>query len=680
MRRVAQAPTADATSRSRPLRALVKAVLSLVAYAALAGVASPAASAACPNEQFRAGPSANLPDCRAYELVTPTKVNAFPQAAMGSGNEVLRFSASPTPPSGDLYAWKVNPTGLPGTGSSGNSNLYQARRTQAGWTSTRMSPSASEAEGSDPGSFSNDQRYMLFQVEGFRGGSLAFCVSCVNIAYLRYPDATFHLFGEGTVPAEPDTDGYENGFIDDLFPRADWFTANGDHQIFESVFQLTPEAPAVATNQIYDRTSSGLALISLLPGDVPPSSDSEFAGSSADGSTVLFTNSGNLYARVDSAETLEIASGSLGEFVPGGVSADGSKAIYVQGGNVFAYDFEAEELSPAVSPGDAVLVNLSSDGSHVYFISETEIVPGQGTLGAPNLYVWNGSATHFIATVLPEDTLHGVNPPKGLGVWSRAFPGMSSAPAVNGLPIANTARTTPDGNILVFESRAQLTPYLNEGHIEIYRYDSVGEDLSCVSCSASQPAATADSELVADRQEVILQLWRQVDVPNLSTDGQTVVFDSKDALLPQDVNGVRDVYQWHAGTLSLISTGTSAQPSGLYGMTPSGNNVFFETGEKLVGKGQETGAIAIYDARIGGGLASQQTEESLNCVGEACQGEPGVPPSLAAPGSSSYRGRGNAKPRCHKRRGRHHRRKANASKKKKSSKRTCRSAGRRSGK
>jgi hypothetical protein len=69
----------------RPLSALslVMSSMGMVSAVVLAGVvaasavaAAPAeAEGACPNEEFRQGPSADLPDCRAYELVSPDEKN-----------------------------------------------------------------------------------------------------------------------------------------------------------------------------------------------------------------------------------------------------------------------------------------------------------------------------------------------------------------------------------------------------------------------------------------------------------------------------------------------------------------------------------------------------------------------------------------------------------------------------
>jgi hypothetical protein len=676
MKRFSRGSLSKARPRLSPFRRGIQGCFALTCAAAIALTISPAASAACSNENFRVGPSAHLPDCRAYELVTPRKVNGVVVAATDSAEGTTAFASQPALASGDSFFWKLVFSGLPGTESSGRTNLYRAQRTADGWTNARWGPTVYEAQAAKSGGFSHDQRYIAFALEPSRGGSLATCLTCY-MAYIRYPDGTFHLAGEGTVPTGSDTDGFENGFVDDLYPDIRWISVDGSHQIFRSEIQLTPQAPS-GVGAIYDRTPSGLKLVSLLPGDTAPAGGSVFEGAADDGSTVMFQTEGNLYARVDNAETQEVASGASGPIFAGGVSEDGSKVFYAQEGNIYVHNIEADETSPVATPGNGMIANVSADGSHVYFLSESLLVTGEGILGAPNLYVWDGDGVDFIATLNPEDVASGSFEITGIGVWEPIFPDPvfadPYAPARKANPLYNTSRTTPDGTVFVFESIAQLTAYPNEGFKEIYRYDVQTGGLLCVSCSRVNSTAGDGSELASFFPDEAKRVARMTEVPNLSADGQQVVFDSRDRLLSQDTNGVRDVYEWRNGSLSLISTGHSPQASGLYGVTASGDDVFIVTGESLVGQGQEAGVYGIYDARVGGGLTSQQVLPEDECSGEACQGQPQPPPPLAAPGSMSFHGRGNVKHRCKRRHPHSHRRKHRAQGAKKTRK-SCKAKG-----
>jgi hypothetical protein len=636
---------------------------SLLGLAIALAVGASAADAAgpCPNEAFRTGPSAQLPDCRAYELVTPVVVNGVPEAAMGFGPGEMNFTSPSAAPSGDSYLFKLLQASLRGTEGNGFANLYEAKRSATGWSSSLKSPTGAQASGLQMGGLSSDQRYQVFELEGSRGGSLVFCAEC-NPVYIGYPDGSFHLLGEGTVPTALDTDGLQNGLTDDPRPQPKWISAAGTHQIFLSAVQLVANAAPTGTFSIYDRTASGLKTVSLLPGELTPTSGATFRGASADGSTVLFQVENDLYARVDDAETLLVASGSPGAALAGGVNATGSRIFYVQEGDIFAYDVAAESASLVAAPGDATLANVSADGSHAYFVSETELVSGKGTPGSPNLYAWDGSSIQFIATLAAGDLSHDFgNPgesPRGLALWTEGL--IQRAAAENASRLLDTARTTPDGSVFVFESKAQLTPYPNEGHIEIYRYDAVSEGLTCVSCSPDQPAAGADAELAflgETGKAPYLSLSSMLEVANLSADGQQVVFQTNDSLLAQDVNGVSDVYEWRGGQLSLVSTGGAAQPTLLVGIAPDGRNIFIRTDEKLVPQGQESGALAIYDARVDGGLASQQGEQPAACAGEGCQGQPSTPPTLPAAGSATFNGRGNVRAHRHHKRSKPHRHK-----------------------
>ncbi len=653
-----------------------------LALAALLAPAASSASVACPNEAIRAQQgSTYLGDCRAYELVTPANFNGRPIASGGQSNfEIDKSSFPSVQDDGNTYAWSTQLAGLPDTESNGYVNLYLASRTATGWVSTRKGPRAVESQGPEPLNLTSDGDYYQVLAPGYRGGSLTLCEDCLPI-YTEHPDGTYHLLGEGTIPTASDTDHYENGFVDDLLPAPMWMSPDGIHQIFMSQVRLTSQAAPSGRFSIYDRTPAGLLLVSLLPGEVQASQESKFAGSSTDGTVVLFTNNGNLYVRAEGQETVEIASGTFGNSevdLPGGVSDDGSRAFFVKDGSIYFYDFSAGEVKDVVTTGDAVLCYVSGDGSHVFFVSESELVPGKGTVGSPNFYAWANGSIHYIATVAPEDVVRGSDPVLGLGRWT-APPGnpTAPAPATRRSLLYNTIRSTRDGGVIVFEATAKLTSYPNEGHREVYRFDLGEEELTCVSCSPFQPAATDDSELVRNRGEHEgdaagpIEVDRNTDIPNLSTDGSQVAFESYAALLPEDVNGVRDVYEWHEGQLSLVSSGHSPQATALFGISPSGRDIFIETGEKLVSHGQASGQYAVYDARVEGGF---EEEESV-CLGEACLGKPANPPALDSPASSTLSGSKNVKPRCRvtkRRRGKHHH--AHRAAAKAAKKRPCRPA------
>jgi hypothetical protein len=52
-----------------------------------------------------------------------------------------------------------------------------------------------------------------------------------------------------------------------------------------------------------------------------------------------------------------------------------------------------------------------------------------------------------------------------------------------------------------------------------------------------------------------------IEARAVSADGSRVMFDTPNALVPQDTNGVRDVYEWEGSAAHLISSGTGVVPS-----------------------------------------------------------------------------------------------------------------------
>jgi hypothetical protein len=643
----------------------------------------------CPNAALRTGASASLPDCRAFELVTPPDTNGrIPTMAMlGEGFGNVRFDTTLASPDGESLIFGTDTGALPALGGGGFRDTYEARRDQeAGWQSSFTGLTGGQAEKPYPGGISPDHGYAFWSVESHSKGTLAAPPGAGDqLAYLHVPagevepspncapaaepEGRFEWIGCGSLGFEPRTLGK-------------WISPGGDHVIFmttsldsRAALQLEPCAASTGEATIYDRTPGGSThCVSLLP-DGEAAKSIAFGGASADGTAVAFGAEGTLYVRVDDAETLEVAAGSP---TFGGISAAGDRVFYLEGGDVFVCDLtEGGCAGPEATHepiqldegGESTLVNVSADGSHAYFVSKADLTPGEenewgeeAEAGEENLYAWDGSAVRFIAIVEPLDVSGEFSSSAGatvggLGLW--VTNAVAADPSPTGGPANDPSRTTPDGSVLVFESHADLTGYDSGGHSEVYRFAAEAESgkrLSCLSCNPTGAAAKSDAQLHVDPSAQIpfvpfppVSSINHID--NISADGRRVFFESGDRLVPQDLDGRVDVYEWEAqgeggcdreaGCLSLISGGRSSEDDYLYAMSPDGHDVFFMSADTLEARDPD-GTPSIYDARVDGGFPPPEPPPG-DCFGEACQ--PAVAaPSDATPATSSHEGPGNPRP------------------------------------
>jgi hypothetical protein len=587
----------------------------------------------CPNASLRGGASAALPDCRAYELVTPAMNGLKPASEIGTNGETSSFDTWLGAPGGGSLIFDAAGS-LPGVAGNGVHDQYRAVRGDGGWSTTLVAPTGAQAEEPRPGGVSSDHGYAFWLVErgSHGGGSLE--AGAPRTTYLRNPDGSFAVLGRGSLGEDPLATGR-------------WISAGGAHVVFStasgSAVRLEPQAPAPGIAAIYDRTPDGVThVVSLLPNDQTPTTDSQYRGVSADGSAVFFAVGGVLYERRDDATTLEVSP-------PGatfaGASDNGARVFYLRGENVFAFDADAGATRQLTSAGGATVVNASADGSHLYFVSPEQLDGQSGAAGANNLYVWDGIATHFIA-VLSTDDLRAPGAAVGETTLAGWVDAVGPNPDAFTGPGFDPSRSTPDGSVFVFQSFANLTSYDSKGHSEIFRYDTAHPGLLCLSCDPDGDPPSGEAELQqvneglnhTQHQLGVSPVNALSHIANLTSDGKAVFFQTADSLLPADGDGHADVYEWRLGRLSLISSGGSSNHDYLYGMSADGRDVYFETDDSLVPQDQDEGDPSIYDARVEGGFAAPAAK---SCLEDSCQGTPAGAPVLPAPASSSVRGPGN---------------------------------------
>jgi hypothetical protein len=612
------------------------------------------AQAACPNEQLRSGFAASLPDCRAYELVTPpTKTSTQP-------DPFWDISANLAARDGNRMAYRSIDI-LPGSQTAGET--YVSTRGASGWSSENMiplqaytaleCPYTGHVAGTDMLGYSADlskgvllggSRQRASEGTNNNGGCDAEPVEVVsgepqgykNLLLRDNTDNGYQLINL-TPPNITPADAHFDGASSDL-----------SHVVFDEHAQLTSRAPA-GVDDLYEWTGGVVRLVTVLPngdpavgslaGGLEHNRNADTHAVSADGSHIFFTAGANLYVRVSGEHTAQVDE-SRGGTGPGGggqfeyASADGSQVLFTDGASAGLtsdtdpgsgknlYRYAAGQLTDLTPGSHAEVVGVSGasdDGSYVYFVA-TGVLSGSQTnrrgetaqAGQPNLYLWHGGTTTFIATLSGGDNA-----------------------------LSGGVRMSPNGAFVAFVSHRSLTGYDNVDTVsgqpdpEIYLYNAARNSIVCASCNPSgeSPAAGGATFLV-----------EAGGVPHYLSDSGQVFFNTTEALLPSDTNSQVDVYEYQDGQVHLISTGTSSSESVLIDASESGNDVFFLTRQKLVPQDTEEEARNIYDARVNGGFAAPSSPPPCSTA-DSCRSASSPQPSIyGAPSSQTFLGAGNLTP------------------------------------
>jgi hypothetical protein len=601
----------------------------------------------CPNLKLRTETnSAQLPECRAYEMVSD------PQKNGGDASAALATTVD-----GDRVGY-ASGSGFADSSSSDIISSYLARRTAAGWATRGMSPPVAIPNYGLSGS----QTFEDFTADLSKAVSISHTSAVesgpYNIAqniFMTSDDGSTEWITKPTISKAPIFDKLYAGRSEDgsqIFFESRQEYVPGSAKITEGIADPLGSGTTVQVpvSQLWEWHNGTVQLVSVV--DDKPSPQTGLIGGSIsgtvnasgwdgvansthgisnDGRHVFFQSgltAGTLYVRIDGQRTEAVSlsqrDGSIGDEATGHVKSfvqaatDGSRVLFAAEApltndappykegfrQLYAYDVDSKHLTMVSSDAGAVL-GVSPDAERAYLASDQQLVPGRGEPGQNNLYMIDGQSISYVASIG-----HAVSP---------------------------TPQLSPDGSLFGFRSTSQLTAFDNAGHSELYVYDSSDGRLRCVSCAPSGDTAQGNARFAGEDEKALAAPTYRTHA--IAADGDQVLFETTDALVPEDVNGQQDVYLSRDGNVALLSTGTSNYPSAAWVSDPDGSNVFLTTRDSLVGQDIDKGSVDIYDARINGGFPAPVPP--VSCEGENCQGKAAPPPVFSTPPTATGNGKGN---------------------------------------
>jgi hypothetical protein len=604
-------------------RRIVTLLLALSAFTLLALPSAALAAEPCPNEQARSESNPNpatgqpystqLPDCRAYELVSPPDTGGIPAVSFDkAAGEHPHASAEwdQVTPGGALY-WvsRATPAGTGAVPNGRSLDVFVSRRAAGGWTTRDLTPFsmvgemeliAGAPEGSAALILTQTSLVPEDQDNPLNGqGELPSAYDIYRVSEDEAPMLVSHGTAPRTVPPHPTGEGLDFEVLRPFaFNAPLTAVAFGSNAVLTGYELTSAQEASPGFADCYAWADVGVRLAALTNPDLGSTEkrNCELLGMTPDGRPIFKDLSGDSYhglifvgngfSTAPKVQPVQLSAPTSTPTMFDALSPDGSLAYVTtayplgteeRGGepDVYAVTVPAFPRNTLNTPGQtgsentvvclscqlggggaATFMGQSADGSHVFF----NVAEGTGE-----------SAGH---------------PYKGLWSWDR-----------NSRTAARLTEAT-DVEQLVFSENGQYAVGLTKqlannpnGTADVYEF------------VAGQAPKLITSGVSADtyRLKQFISSFSPPTEAGVSNDGQRVVYDDQ----PPGGGSLETLQEWNGGPvpvqLSPLGATSSYYTLGTAG--PELEDIFFAAHEPLVGADRNGGTQDVYDARVQGGFS-----------------------------------------------------------------------------
>jgi hypothetical protein len=569
----------------------------------------------CANDALRTGPSAHLPDCRAYEQVSP-----IDKGGIQVVGDLFHLQASP---SGDAFAFESNSGGISdGVVGGQEMQIYVARRLGSGWETRGMLPPP------DP-SYGDKQNVNAWTPDlrlGF-SASIRYSASALFGMLAVEPFAPSY---QALYPPQTGAFGYFAGASTDdskIFFQSNISVADGGGLTVSS-----GPAPAAGKDNLYlyDRDTDQLTLVGVLPaskGNAAPPGGS-FAGPFDWGQGTNATTLGGggsiavaagepyftqgVHAISGNGEEAFFTAGSTGEiYRREGLGGATPKTVQVSASQRTPVDPNGAKpkiFMRATDSGDSAFLTscqkLTNDSTAVSTADNRCDTTSQGQ----DLYRWDAGGVgscHSSSGCLTDLTIDGTDP-RGAevkGVLAASDDGDYAYFVANGVLASNAGA---NGSQATLGSCTQSGNNWS-GSCNLYLYHA-GQASFIARLSATDPGAgvgDASDWQIGARPPNSVGGEKGLPTAMASADRRTLVFASQNSLTSYPAHGTSEFYRYHLGdpaldcltcnptgvapnyrpTLTSIGVPVAefnTQPILHRLLSTDGSRFFFESAEKLV--------------------------------------------------------------------------------------------------